>query len=221
MVTTPSQTQLLPDADLCGFRDDAEIAKQQKKFVEHFIGAPGPVVDLGCGRGIMLELLRSAGIDAYGVDTFAPAVEVCRSKNLRVDDYDVLAHLRRLPPGSLGGIFCSHLVEHFHPPEALALLKESARVLRPDGQLVIITPNSKDLGVLTEGFWLDLTHVRFYPPRLLIMLLRQAGFISAYSYEDGDTAYSSVFHRKVAGWLRRLWLWGYTNRGDVVVVSRK
>src|SRR4029079_6560049 len=42
------------------------IREQQKRYVERFAGAPGVVLDLGCGRGEFLEAARSAGLTAPG-----------------------------------------------------------------------------------------------------------------------------------------------------------
>jgi len=207
--------------DLCRFRVDDDLLKQQKKFLKYFLGAPGPVADLGCGRGAMLEILRNQQVDSYGVDTFGPSLEMCREKGLKVVDCDLFAHLKGLPASSLGGVFCCHVIEHMTPDLAMVLLRESARILRPGGRLVLVTPNSKDLLVVTEGFWLDLTHVRLYPARLLRTLLEQVGFRHVETLEDKDTRYSKVFYKRIGGFIRRLWFWGLVSRGDVIVVAHK
>jgi len=207
--------------DLCRHRVDERLfIRQQKNLAKYFINAPGPVVDLGCGRGTMLELLKSSGITSYGVDAFSLAVEVCRTKGLAVTESDIFSHLAELTDSSMGGIFCSHLIEHLHPPEALRLIRESYRVLRSGGALVLVTPNPQNLLILTEVFWLDLTHVRFYPARLLDGLLEQAGFTFVHCFEDKHTRYAR-WYRVFGGFLRRLWFWGLANRGDVVAVARK
>jgi len=207
--------------DLCEFRDDKQIACHQAKYVRYFRNAPGRVVDLGCGRGIMLQLLNNAGIECYGVDRFPPALEICKSKGLQVIAGEVTEHLRDCPTESLGGIFCSHVVEHFFPPAVISLCREAIRTLRLGGRFMIITPNSKDLNVIREIFWLDVTHVRLYPDRLLKSLLTQAGFREIEIFEDKDTRYSRNPLRAAAGFVRKLWLWGLTNRGDLVVVGTK
>ena len=125
-----------------------------------------------------------------------------------------------LGDSSLGGIFCSHVIEHLHPPEALRLIRESYRVLKSGGTLVLVTPNPQNLLVLTEVFWLDLTHVRFYPVRLLNRVLEEVGFTFVKCFEDKHTRYGTPY-RAVAGFLRRVWFWGLANRGDVVAVGRK
>jgi len=208
--------------DLCRYRaDEALFLKQQTELVKYFKNAPGPVVDLGCGRGTMLQLLTSNGIANYGVDSFPPALEACRERESKVVDSDIFSHLTELEDSSVGGIFCSHVIEHLHPPEALQLIRESYRVLRSGGALVLVTPNPKNLLMLTEVFWLDLTHVRFYPARLLDGILQQVGFTAVNCFEDKHTAYGRALHRRVGAFVRHLWLWGFTNRGDVVAVGRK
>jgi len=208
--------------DLCRYRADEELfRKQQAELSKHFANAPGPVVDLGCGRGMMLELLKASGLATYGVDSFVPALEVCRQRGLEVVDSDIFSHLADVADASLGGVFCSHVIEHLHPPEALRLIRESYRVLRSGGSLVLVTPNPKNLLMLTEVFWLDLTHVRFYPARLLDGVLQDVGFSSVTCYEDKHTAYGRALHKRIGAFVRHLWLWGFTNRGDVVAVGRK
>lgn len=208
--------------DLCRYRTDEELfRRQQTELAKRFQNAPGPVVDLGCGRGTMLELLTSNGITNYGVDSFPPALEVCRARRLNVVENDIFSHLAGIEDASLGGIFCSHVIEHLHPPEALQLIRESYRALRNGGALILVTPNPKNLLMLTEVFWLDLTHVRFYPARLLDGILQEIGFRFVNCFEDKHTAYGRALHKRIGAFVRHLWLWGFTNRGDVVAVGRK
>src|SRR5216110_1523586 len=80
--------------------------------------------------------------------------------------------------------------KHLHPPAALRLIRESYRVLIRGGTLILVTPNPQNLLILTEIFWLDLTHVRFYPARLLDGLLEEVGFTFVHCFEDKYTRYS-------------------------------
>ena len=59
--------------------------------------------------------------------------------------------------------------------------------LKAGGLLILITPNTKDLGVITENFWLDITHQRPYPLKLLRKMLADAGLSEERSGEDADT----------------------------------
>src|SRR5947207_454442 len=99
--------------DLCRYRADEDLfRRQQTELAKYFKNAPGPIVDLGCGRGTMLEVLTSKAITNYGVDSFPPALEVCRDRGLQVVDSDIFSHLSELEESSVGGVFCSHVIEH-------------------------------------------------------------------------------------------------------------
>ena len=76
--------------------DSAEVKDSQRDYVGRFASATagGPVIDIGCGRGEMLELLREAGIEALGVDTDDAMLAVCRRKGLTVEQEDGLEWLR-------------------------------------------------------------------------------------------------------------------------------
>ncbi len=188
----------------------------QKRYLPYFSNAPGVVLDIGCGHGGVLSFLKNAGIPSYGVDSSETALRLCEEKGLDVRLGDAIGHLKALPSASLGGIFCAHVIEHMDPARAIELLKESCRVLKPDSRLIIITPNSKDLRT-TERFWLDVTHVRPYPEKLLVPLLEREGFAILEVAEDREPT-KNIFER-VAKILLRIWFMGYMFRGDLVVIA--
>jgi SAM-dependent methyltransferase len=110
----------------------AEVMAKLEPYVPLFTSG-GPVVDLGCGRGEFLELAPRRGLEAYGVDTDADSVRRCTEIGLDAREENLFDHLAGLPDDSLGGVFCSQVVEHL-PPELLpALMEQIARVLRPGG----------------------------------------------------------------------------------------
>ncbi len=193
-------------------------AAHQVKYVKHFLDASGKVLEVGSGKGVMLGLLRNAGIAAYGLDLSEEAAEICRKKGLEVVLGDVLSHLESLPAESLGGIFCAHVIEHMPPTSAVAFIAECRRVLRQRGRVVLITPNARDLRT-TERFWLDLTHVRPYPEKLLRVLLTKQGFREVRTF--CDTEPSANVLEKVAKALLRAWFMGYMFTGDLVVVAER
>src|SRR5439155_26887993 len=93
--------------DLCRYRSDEQLfIRQQKDLAKYFMNAPGPVVDLGCGRVTTLELLKSSGVTKYAIDTLSPAAQVCRKKVLRITESDLLPHLAELNDSSMGVICC-------------------------------------------------------------------------------------------------------------------
>ena len=83
-------------------------------YVQIFTGA-SDIVDVGCGRGELLSLLRARGVKARGVDTSPAMVELCRSAGLDVEQGDALGYLQRQPDGSIGGLVAIQVVEHFAP----------------------------------------------------------------------------------------------------------
>ena len=90
------------------------VRHAQRAYVEDFRDA-APVLDVGCGRGEFLELLREAGIEARGVDADADMVAYARGEGLEVEQADALDHFATLGDGSLGGVFLAQVVEHLPP----------------------------------------------------------------------------------------------------------
>jgi SAM-dependent methyltransferase len=201
---------------LYAWSDDELRERHQKRYLRLLTNAPGKVLDIGSGRGVMLRLMKGAGITAYGIDSFEEAVIDCRAKGLDVVCSDALSHLSLLPSASLGGIFCAHVIEHMQPTQAIELIKESFRVLKPGARIVIITPNPKDLRT-GERFWLDITHVRPYPEKLLRVLMGRAGFINISTHEDGEPTKNII--EKCAKIFLKLWFMGFMFRGDLVIVA--
>jgi len=152
----------------------AEIKERQQAYLGEFTG--GPILDLGCGRGEFLELCREAGVEARGIDANPGMVEACRTLGLDAEQADALAHLQGLPDGSLGGVFCSHLVEHLEPQALIALVQLAHAKLRPGGVFVAETPNPVCLTVFSGAFYLDLTHQKPIHPQLARFLIEAAGF---------------------------------------------
>ena len=135
----------------------------------------GPVLELACGRGEFLGLLREAGVAASGVDLDEGMVRDARAAGHDVRLADALTALRDRPDASVQGVFSAHFVEHLDPEALQAVVHESARVLAPGGHLVAATPNAGCLSVLGHDFWVDPTHVRPYDPRLLAFFCSAAG----------------------------------------------
>jgi O-antigen chain-terminating methyltransferase len=151
-----------------------EISRRQRSYVEDFRDA-APVLDVGCGRGEFLGLLRDAGVDARGVDADADMVAYAQGEGLEVVQEDALAHLEGQEDGSLGGIFAAQLVEHLPPAALQRLLELAARKLRAGGLFVAETINPLSPLALRHYF-ADLTHAQPLVPETLELLARQAGF---------------------------------------------
>src|SRR5437899_9729771 len=120
--------------------DEPVIRRQSEAFAELFAGRKR-VVDLGCGRGIFLGLMRDKGVGAYGVDLDPRMVEQCAERGLECIEADALDHLRSLPDRAIDGTYRRHIAEPGLPGELVSMLREARRVLAPGAPLVFVTPN--------------------------------------------------------------------------------
>ncbi len=157
------------------FRGSAEYVKAGQEFyVPYFAGCKG-VLDIGCGRGEFLELLRDAGVAARGIDRSRECVDLCRGKGLAAEIADLFAYLLGLPDASLDGIFTAQVVEHLHPERLPEMIRLAAQKLRRGGVLAIETPNPECLAIFATHFYLDPTHARPIPYALLAFYMEEYG----------------------------------------------
>lgn len=98
----------------------------------------GPVVDLGSGRGEWLEVLQSAGRDAAGVEPAPGLVAEAVAAGADVVLGRPVEHLRARPDGSAAAVTAVHLVDRISVVETVDVIREAARVLRPDGVLLLV-----------------------------------------------------------------------------------
>ncbi len=145
------------------------------EYLPYFVDA-APVVELGSGRGEFLSLLGEQGVTAYGVDSDEGMVEQARAGGCRVVLGDARTHLQdAVEPGSVGGVFAAHFLEHLGPADVEIVMTGVRRALRPGGVFVTAVPNPACLAVLCYDFWKDPTHVRFYDPHLIAFFCARAG----------------------------------------------
>ena len=179
---TPSASQFddLDSHKYVGFEDQFrgspdEIRRRVQDYLPIFEHA-SDVLDVGCGRGEFLELLRDGGVRARGIDVNPAMVEVCRGKGLAVETADALAYLQALPDSSLGGLFAAQVVEHLEPRYLTRLLDAAFDKLRPGAPIVLETINPACWFAFFESYIRDLTHVRPVHPDTLKFLLIATGF---------------------------------------------
>ena len=140
-------------------------------------GARAPVIDLGCGRGEWLELLRDHALAARGVDLNRVFLRECAERNLEAVEQDAIEYLRSLKTGSVGAITVFHLIEHLPVTTAIAMLDEAQRVLRTGGALIVETPNPANLVVGACNFYIDPTHRNPLPSELTRFWIEARGFV--------------------------------------------
>ncbi len=154
---------------------EREVRETMQPYVER-ARASHPLLDIGCGRGELLAMCREAGIDARGFDTNERSVADLKQRGLRVEIAGVPDCFDGIQDGSIGSIVATHVVEHLPVDALFALFRQSARVLRPGGLLMIETPNAESLLVSASEFWRDPTHLAPRHPAALTLLAREYSF---------------------------------------------
>ena len=136
------------------------------------------MLDAGCGRGELLELLRDEGVESFGVDMDEGMVERCWAKGLDVTLAEVTEFLEAREDGSLGAIFSAQVIEHMPQEKLLAFFALARRKLSPTGVLVVETVNPHSIPAM-KTFWVDPTHEQPVFPEVALALCRLHGFGSA------------------------------------------
>lgn len=166
---------------------ESRVLEIQRTYLPLLVGHE-PVLDVGCGRGELLDLLREAGIEARGVDMDAGMVDHVRAKGHEVALGDANEYLRGLKPGTLGAVVALEVIEHL-PYKALLEFFELARSrLRDDGLLIVETVNPHAVHAM-KAFWVDPTHQHPIFPEVALELCRLSGFMEAFWFHptgDGE-----------------------------------
>ncbi|GMV22311.1 MAG: hypothetical protein AMXMBFR57_22600 [Acidimicrobiia bacterium] len=176
--TAPSAA---PSMSYVGFEDrfrgaEEEITSRLRDYVPLFAGASGPVVDLGCGRGELLQLFKDADIESRGVDITPAMVDVCRERGLSAEVGDAVSFLDRQPDSSLGGLIAIQVVEHLEPSYLARLIDVAFHKLRPGSTLVFETINPACWVAFFDSYIRDVTHRWPLHPETLHYMVQAAGF---------------------------------------------
>ncbi|BAZ67919.1 MAG: methyltransferase domain-containing protein [Pelatocladus maniniholoensis HA4357-MV3] len=141
------------------------------------IGTPdSPILDVGCGRGEWLELLRESGYIARGLDINRVMIERCQTRGLEVIEADAIAHLLSLPDSCLGAVTGFHIIEHLPFPVLMKFVSEVVRILKPGGLAIFETPNPQNVLVGSCNFYFDPTHRHPLPSSLVKFIFEIHGF---------------------------------------------
>jgi 2-polyprenyl-3-methyl-5-hydroxy-6-metoxy-1,4-benzoquinol methylase len=197
------------------FRRKAELEGQA--FYLPKLADDGRLLDVGCGSGDGLVFMSRLGWRVEGVEVDPQAVAVARSKGLII--HSGTLEDQRFPDSQFDAVTMSHVIEHVYDP--IALMSECMRILKPNGMLVVITPNACSLGhSFYGGSWVALEpprHLHIFTPSALRRAAGIAGFsqVEAFSSIRGAewiVLSSQMIRRTGRGhdlganlWLRRRW----------------
>ena len=164
------------------FRGPEHFIRDRQRRYLHLLGDREPVLDIGCGRGEFLDLLRERGLEYAGIDPDPDMVRRCRAKgHENVEVADANSFLEKCADDSIGAIFCAQVIEHMPYEQLLRFYSLSLRKLEPGGLFILETVNPHSVRAL-KTFWVDPTHQHPLFPEVALALCEISGFESAYVF---------------------------------------
>lgn len=164
------------EADWYAYRGfSPQTVRRARAWYLRFIPTPGALLDVGCGRGEFLAAAAQAGHQVLGLDH--ERAMLAEAGELPVVEADALDFLQSTPD-HYDAITAFHVVEHLAVREASALIRLAADRLKPDGRLIVATPNPGSFPMMAHEFWRDPTHRRPYDVELIEFLTVSAGLVT-------------------------------------------
>jgi len=187
--------QPLEDWGYTGFENrfrgsEKHVKSQLEKYLPYFTEG-GRILDLGCGRGEFLELLKEKGTEAEGIDINDQMVHICHEKGLNCQKADILEHLIQYDDSTLSGIFSSQVIEHLPPVYLKRMLELAYFKIRPQGIIVLETINPTSVFALVQIYHFDLSHQQPVHPQALKFILESSGF------EEVEIQYSAPLEEEM------------------------
>lgn len=158
------------------FRGDESIIEERSKFYLNYFLNSERVLDIGCGRGELLKVLKSNNINAQGIDVCPEMVQYCIEKGLKAVNAEATEFLFKIANNSLDGICILQVVEHLTPAKLVKLIHLCYEKLAPGGCIIIETPNPQSLSIYSSFFYVDMSHIRPVHHLTLKFLLESAGY---------------------------------------------
>lgn len=157
---------------------EEQISNSVKDYIPILKGVPGVVLDIGCGRGELLDALRGAGISAKGIDLDQSMVLRCREKQLDVELRDLFDYLSSSEDGSFGAIIATQVVEHLTQKQLDSFISLTYSKLNQNGVVIFETINPQSVTALARNFFRDPTHTFPVHPETLKFAMEMKGFVT-------------------------------------------
>jgi O-antigen chain-terminating methyltransferase len=158
------------------FRGPEELVrKRQEVYAPFFVGRTS-VLDVGCGRGEFLELMRDRDVPVTGVDLNSAMVALCRAKGFaNIHEADAVAWLDQSVGEAFDAIFSAQFIEHVPFESLVRFVARSYRRLASGGVFIAETVNPQSIDAF-KTFYVDPSHVRPLFPEVMAFLCRSVGF---------------------------------------------
>lgn len=158
------------------FEGDKKATSDIAKHLSGYLGGCSSVLDIACGQGSMLRVLRAQGKRVQGIEADTQLVRELRDDGFCIYEAFAPDGLSELRVSSFDGVFMGHIVEHLMPGDVEAILHWIYSKMEDNGTILIQTPDFSNANVGGENFWLDASHLRPYPVELLKAMLLKTGF---------------------------------------------
>ena len=153
-------------------------------YITSWLPTSGDAVDLGAGRGEMLQVMENHGLSTFGIDSNQSVVNAAIERGFDIRLSDINSFLNTCSLSSLDVITAIQVVEHIDADELELWFQKIHNVLKPGGVFIAETPNPHAIDAF-KAFWVDVTHVRPYYPEALLHMAQSAGFVRAEIWASG------------------------------------
>lgn len=169
-----------PDAprDEGGLKTNEKYFLSKLKKIQQLTKETKPkILDIGCGWGDFLTVLKKKEIPYLGIDTSAASIEICRKQNLNCQLTDI-DKLLKYNKEKFSAVTCFQVIEHLKNP--IPFLTAVKKLLKKNGVILLTTPNNDSpVRFRQKHRWSVYntdSHLVFYNQRNLTDVLKSAGF---------------------------------------------
>ncbi len=195
------------------------IEKMYDRYLKRWISRERDIsiLDVGCGKGVLLYIFKKKGYgNIRGVDISKEQVRLAKQVVNDVVEEDAVVYLKQ-HADSFDLILGMDIVEHLRKEEVLDFLEACYESLKPNGRLILQTPNAESPWG-TACMYGDLTHEVFFTPLWLKRLLEFAGFRDVKFRAAGPVVHGFISAIRFIMW-KFIWctlaLWNLAEKGDI------